>query len=129
MVVARAMPVARRSLARYLLNVFRRVQLRSTVMPRVRHWILITAAIFTLPTASQAVPEYNFTLVDAFITTYDLRECYIYDINDSNLACGTATIQIGSTITYSGFYWSPVSGKTAVSLSWPKAISDPGLMA
>ena len=38
--------------------------------------------------------DYTFTLVDSFITIYDLRECYLYDINNHNIACGTATIQI-----------------------------------
>ncbi len=73
--------------------------------------------------------EYEFTLVDAFTTEYDLRECYLYDISDQNVACGTATIQIGPTITYTGFYWTPPDQKTPVALSWPRGINNDGLMA
>jgi len=73
--------------------------------------------------------EYLFTLVDAFTPNYDLRECYIYDINDRGVACGTATIQRQSNITYTGFYWTLAGEKTAVELSWPRGISNTGLMA
>ncbi len=76
-----------------------------------------------------AGPEYAFTLVDAFTPSYDLRECYIYDINDENVACGTATIQIGPSITYSGFYWMPPNEKTPIQISWPHGINNGGLMA
>ena len=32
-------------------------------------------------------------------------------------------------ITYTGFYWDPLTEKTAIPLSWPRGISDPGLVA
>jgi uncharacterized membrane protein len=91
--------------------------------------IIVAAGAAAVTGAATAHPEYVFTLVDAFTPDYGLRECYIYDINDENVACGTATIQIGQSITYSGFYWTPEGGKTPVQISWPRGISDGGLMA
>lgn len=90
-------------------------------------------AIGSLAGGAGADQEYVFTLVDAFATDYGLRECYIYDINEVNRACGTATIKIpwlgGWMITYTGFYWDPVTGKTPIDSSWPHGISDPGQVA
>jgi hypothetical protein len=76
-----------------------------------------------------ATIEYQFILVDAFTPDYSLRECYIWDINSTGTACGTATIQIGSSITYTGFYWTRADEKTPVGISWPKGISDADVMA
>jgi probable HAF family extracellular repeat protein len=94
---------------------------------------IVCSASLTFAAAAFAANEYTFTLVDSFITTYDLRECYLWDINNQNQACGTATIAItnggNTTITYTGFYWQPPDNKTAVSLSWPKGISDSGFIA
>jgi hypothetical protein len=77
--------------------------------------------------------QYEFTLVDAFTPSYNLRETYLYDINDENVATGTTTIQIqtpgGSTITYTGFYWTPPDEKTPVGVSWPRGINNNGLLA
>jgi len=79
--------------------------------------------------AAIAADEYHFTLVDAFTPDYGLRECYIYDISDAGVACGTATIQIGSNIGYTGFYWTAQDEKTPVGISWPHGISETGIMA
>src|SRR5262245_23763444 len=89
---------------------------------------LAAAALAGLSGTASATPEYTFTLVDAFTPNYDLRECYLWDINNQNVACGAATIQIGSSTTYTGFYWEPPGQKTPVELSWPKAVNDNGLM-
>ncbi len=89
---------------------------------------LAAAALAGLAPAAAANPEYAFTLVDAFTPDYNLRECYLYDINDQNVACGTATIQIGPSITYTGFYWAPPDQKTPAPISWPRGINNDGLM-
>jgi hypothetical protein len=93
--------------------------------------VTLTAAIALLACSTSAPGqlEYEFTLVDSFVTDYSLRECYIYDINDLGVACGTATIRIGSTTTYTGFYWTAADGKTAAPVSWPRGISNTGLIA
>ncbi len=101
---------------------------------RSRRLALALLAAGTLATnPARAEQAYTFTLVDAFNPEYGLRECYLYDINESNQGCGTATIKIpwlgGWMITYTGFYWDPVLEKTPVALSWPKGISDAGQMA
>jgi probable HAF family extracellular repeat protein len=90
---------------------------------------LIPALLALMAAAAQADPEYEFTLVDAFTPNYDLRECYLYDINEQNTACGTATIQIGPSTTYTGFYWTPPNVKTPIGLSWPRGINNNGLVA
>jgi hypothetical protein len=75
-----------------------------------------------------ASQEYSFILVDAFVTDYGLRECYIFDLNNDNAACGTATIELqwpgGTMITYSGFVWTPEDEKTPAPISWPKGINS-----
>ncbi len=99
----------------------------------VLHLTCASVMTATLVGSTRADVEYAFTLVDSFVTDYGLRECYIYDLNDQNQACGTATIRLpapgGSTITYTGFHWNPVDGKTPVSMSWPRGISNTGMMA
>ncbi len=96
--------------------------------PRLRVlWTVGTLVL--LGTQVWAAVEYQFVLVDAFTTDYSLRECYIWDINNLGTACGTATIQQGSSITYTGFYWSLADEKTPVGIGWPKGISNTGLMA
>lgn len=85
-------------------------------------------------TFSCADVEYEFFMVDAFASNYGLRETYIWDLNDHNVAVGTTTItnQLpngSSMTTYTGFYWTPDVGKTAVPLSWPKGVNNNGLMA
>ncbi|MBL9148228.1 MAG: hypothetical protein JNM94_05980 [Phycisphaerae bacterium] len=93
----------------------------------------LVALTLALASPAVAADEYTFVLVDAFATEYGLRECYLYDIDESNQACGTATITIpwvgGWLTTYTGFYWDPVLEKTPIALNWPNGISDAGLVA
>ncbi len=95
-----------------------------------RRLALLTAALL-VPAASAT--DYTFTLVDAFTPNYGLRECYLYDINDDGMACGTATIEIrwsgGTMITYTGFTWTPDGGKTPADISWPHGLNQTGLVA
>ncbi len=91
--------------------------------------ILHATVLVMLSCPAWATTEYQFVLVDAFTADYNLRECYIWDINNAGTASGSATIQIGSTITYTGFYWTRADEKTPVAISWPKGISDAGVMA
>ncbi|MCI0630412.1 MAG: DUF3466 family protein [Phycisphaerales bacterium] len=95
---------------------------------------VIAAIALMISSGALADTQYEFTLVDAFTPNYALRETYIYDINDQNLAVGTTTITIqlpngSSTTTYTGFYWTPETEKAAVELSWPKGVNNGGLMA
>jgi hypothetical protein len=87
------------------------------------------AILPSTPPAALAADEYIFTHVDDFLTTYDLGECYLYDINDQNVACGMATIQIGPNLSYTGLYWTEEDEKVTAGISWPRGISNPGVMA
>ncbi len=95
--------------------------------------VILASSFVCLSNAGARGDEYEFIHVDDFLADYGLGECYIFDLNDNNVGCGTATkaFQMGgsTTITYSGFYWSPENEKTAVSMSWPRGISDSGVMA
>jgi len=80
-----------------------------------------------------AQPEYRFTLVEAFTPNYNLREAYIWDLNDVGTACGTATreyqVPNGTSITYSGFTWTTLTDKTPLdAITWPRAINNQGLV-
>jgi probable HAF family extracellular repeat protein len=92
---------------------------------------MITAAFLSAAAMAQAQPQYQFTLVEAFTPTYDLRECYLWDINDHALACGTATrayqVPNGTSITYSGLTWTAANDKTPLdAITWPKAVNNNG---
>lgn len=91
------------------------------------------AAIGLCAAGALAADEYEFIHVDDFISDYGLGECYLFDLNDENIGCGTATKKFqvpgGTMITYSGFTWSPQNEKSALSISWPKGISDSGVIA
>jgi probable HAF family extracellular repeat protein len=96
-------------------------------MPRT----LITAAFLSAAAVAQAQPQYQFTLVEAFTPTYNLRECYLWDINDQGLACGTATrayqVPNGTSITYSGLTWTAATEKTPLdAITWPKSVNNDG---
>jgi probable HAF family extracellular repeat protein len=88
---------------------------------------LAAMAVTALAGAAAAQPEYEFVLVDAFTPSYGLRETYLWDVTESGLACGTTNIQIGSTLTYTGFVWTE-AGKLAIPVSWPKGISNTGIV-
>jgi probable HAF family extracellular repeat protein len=94
---------------------------------------LITAsratALFLLAGAASAQPEYQFMLVEAFTPNYNLREAYIWDMNDQGAACGTATREFqvtgGTSITYSGFTWTAAAEKTPLdAITWPRGINN-----
>jgi hypothetical protein len=96
-------------------------------------FVVVVTSLAALGVARADV-EYEFTLVDAFAANYGLRETYIWDLSNQNVAVGTTTITIqlpnGSTMTtYTGFYWTPEDEKTPVELSWPKGVNNAGLMA
>ena len=80
-------------------------------------------------TAWGGEPEYDLIVVPSFVDGYALAEAYLWDINESGVASGVATIKIGQNTTYTGMYWTEAGGKTAVPLSWPTGISNKGLMA
>ncbi len=88
--------------------------------------LLALGAMWTTTIAS-AQAEYDFTLVDAFVPEYGLRETYIYDINDHGVAIGTTTGNTSIGISYVGFTWTLEGGKVQAPLSWPHGISNTGL--
>lgn len=73
-----------------------------------------------VPSRVAAQPSYDFILVEAFDDTYDLREVYLTDVNESGIACGTSTY--GSN--YGGFVWTAGTGKQLVPITWPKGINN-----
>ena len=76
-----------------------------------------------LPAAAQI--EYEFFLVDAFNTGYSLRECYVTEINEQNVASGSGTNFSGLS---PGFLWTEASEKTAIPVSSPKGLTNTGLV-
>jgi probable HAF family extracellular repeat protein len=68
--------------------------------------------------------EYEFYLVDAWNTSYSLREAYVTEINEQNRASGTAT---GGS-SYAGFIWSEATEKTAIPVSSPKGLNNFGVV-
>ena len=46
--------------------------------------------------------------VDAFQPDYDLRESFLWDINNQGMGCGWAT----DLPSYAGYYWSSSADKT-----------------
>ncbi len=94
--------------------------------------LLLLGCALAADVPARAQPEYECIVVDAFVTTYGLRETYLWDIAEDGTAVGTTTIALqgpsGTTITYTGFYWTPAGGKTAINLSWPRSVSNTGLI-
>lgn len=80
-------------------------------------------------TPAVAQVEYDLTIVDAMVPTYSLRETYLYDINDHNMAIGTTTGNTVIGISYVGFTWTSSGGSISQPLSWPHSISNTGLAA
>jgi hypothetical protein len=83
---------------------------------------------------AQAQPEYTCTVVDAFAATYNLRETYLWDINDQGAACGytttSQTVNGNTSIFPTDFHWSSQAGKVAFPSSWGvKAINNLGVIA
>ncbi len=68
--------------------------------------------------AAHADVEYDLIVVEAFDGS--IPECYLWDINDSNRACGTST----SGSFYAGFQWTEAEGKSATPLIWIEDIND-----
>jgi hypothetical protein len=94
---------------------------------------LAIAAGLCSPAAVFAQAEYQFTLVEAFTTTYNLRECYLWDINDAGTACGMSTYAYqngGSTsIGYAGFTWTAETEKTVLPFTDARAVNNHSMVA
>jgi hypothetical protein len=95
-------------------------------MESLRAILLVFWGAFATALAAAQV-EYDFTLVDAFVPDYGLRETYIYDINDHGVAIGTTTGNTLIGISYVGFTWTLEGGSVETPLSWPHGISNTGL--
>jgi probable HAF family extracellular repeat protein len=68
------------------------------------------------------VPEYAFVYVDAFRSDYDLKECYLWDVNNQGQACGFAT----DLPSYAGFSWAAGTDKTHIAITYPRGINEAG---
>jgi probable HAF family extracellular repeat protein len=88
------------------------------------------AIVISLLMVSAALParadvEYDFVYVDAFQSGYDLKECYLFDVNNLGQACGWAT----DLPSYAGFYWSVAADKTRLPFTLARGINDIGQVA
>ncbi len=96
-------------------------------------WLLSIGAVLAAAGAARAQAEYEFILVEAFSLNYGLRECYLWDINDQGLACGTSTreyqVPNGTSITYSGLTWTAATEKVPLdAMTWPRGVNNAGLV-
>jgi probable HAF family extracellular repeat protein len=87
----------------------------------VRSIIAATAA-FLLSAQAASSAEYRFVYVDAFQGDYDLRESYLFDVNNVGAACGWAT----DLPSYSGFRWAQATDKTKIPFTLARGINDAG---
>jgi len=83
---------------------------------------ILWVAAFLLVSQAAFAAEYRFVYVDAFQGDYDLRESYLFDVNNVGGACGWAT----DLPTYSGFGWAQGSGKTKIPFTLARGINDAG---
>jgi probable HAF family extracellular repeat protein len=90
-----------------------------------RHFVTAVSAVAILATAAHAAIEYDFVYVDAFQPDYDLKESYLFDVNDQGEACGWAT----DLPSYAGFGWSLSSDKTRLPFSNARALNALGQVA
>jgi probable HAF family extracellular repeat protein len=86
---------------------------------------LAAFALLQAPAAARATAKYEFVYVDAFQGSYDLREAYLYDINDFGQACGMAT----DLPSYSGYAWSLKDEKSRLPFTLARGINDAGKIA
>lgn len=86
---------------------------------------VLAIILASLNAAAAWAVEYDFTYVDAFQADYNLRECYLFDLNDRGQACGWAT----DLPSYSGFHWSAAADKTRIPFSPARGINDQGKVA
>ena len=96
-------------------------------LPRISGFL----ALAGLAATARAQSEYQFTLVEAFTPSYNLRECYLTDINELGLACGTATREYqvagGTSIGYSGLTWTDATEKSPLdAILWPRGVNNHG---
>jgi len=86
---------------------------------------LALAVALSLAAGARAADVYDFRYVDAFQPDYDLRESYLFDLDNHGRGCGFAT----DLPSYSGFAWSDALGKSRVTIAYPRAINDLGQVA
>jgi len=83
---------------------------------------IVLLVIALSPLAAASADVYDFVYVDAFQSDYDLRESYLFDVNNQGRACGFAT----DLPSYSGFHWSAAADKTRLPFSLARGINDAG---
>ncbi|MFO0833927.1 MAG: GC-type dockerin domain-anchored protein [Phycisphaerales bacterium] len=88
----------------------------------------LTSAAVVLSLAGHAAAQarYDFILVDSFNPNYGLRETYLWDINDAGVACGITTKD--NTFGYPGIIWDRAHDKTIVPVSYPRGVSNTGIV-
>ena len=84
--------------------------------------ILSTAFGLLLAVTGVRAAEYRFVYVDAFQGDYDLRESYLFDLNNRGEACGWAT----DLPSYSGFGWAQATDKTKIPFTLARGINASG---
>ena len=88
-----------------------------------RGWTFGCAGLVLLLAASAApAAEYRFVYVDAFQGDYDLKESYLFDLNNRGDGCGWAT----DLPSYSGFAWSQATDKTKIPFTYARGINEAG---
>jgi probable HAF family extracellular repeat protein len=97
----------------------------SIVSGAPRRVAVLAIFLTSLCGATASAVEYDFKYVDAFQGNYDLRECYLFDVNDQGQACGWAT----DLPSYSGFHWSAAADKTRIPFTLARGINDQGKVA
>jgi hypothetical protein len=83
----------------------------------------IFIAMLVLATRSSAFlaeVEYEFFLVEAFDLNQPLREVGLRDVNESNMATGTAT----NNGFYDGFVWTVQTDKVIVPMLYPQGVNN-----
>lgn len=91
-------------------------------MKRVTGFIEIAAILAFWSGSAWAGVEYDFTYVDAFQPDYDLRESYLFDINNQGVGCGWAT----DLPSYAGYSWSNPAGKVRLPFTYARGINGAG---
>ncbi|MGH7724397.1 MAG: FlgD immunoglobulin-like domain containing protein [Candidatus Eiseniibacteriota bacterium] len=99
-------------------------RVRARVSPAASRAVLCASlALFcTAPVLGQ---EYDFLYVDAFQSTYDLKESYLFDINNRGQGCGFAT----DLPAYAGFFWSAETDKVRIPFTYARGINESGKIA
>src|SRR3954471_4051323 len=97
---------------------------------RPRLFASAAGVVALLAGSARAQDQYQFTLLDSLVNTYDLRETLVYDISESGVAVGRTTVSDTDSggsihITDGAAYW--IDGvQTRIYLSSPHGVNNNG---